>query len=168
MFLTTNPVIAYLTTFLVEAEKAPLDTASLIVLLGLLCTAVTYPPAGALSDVLRRKWAFFWACAFGTIGFSWLLVLVVGGSSEVGEKFWRYPTFPEFFPTRVRSTGANLSHYAGRGLSVGLFPLVALPIGGSVPMALALGVVGPVTGALFSLARRTVRAVGSKPSSREP
>jgi SHS family lactate transporter-like MFS transporter len=58
----------------------------------------------------------------------------------------------EFFPTRIRSAGSNTSYYAGRGIGAGLFPLLALSIGGSVPIALALGVVGPVLAALVALA----------------
>ena len=55
----------------------------------------------------------------------------------------------EFFPTRVRSTGSNLSYYAGRGLGAGVFPLFALTIAGSVP--LALGIVGPILGAVMAV-----------------
>lgn len=173
MFLTTNSMIAYLSTFLIKVEKVSLGTASLIVLLGLVVTAVTYPAGGALSDVLRRKWAFFWSCAFGVIGFAWFLGLVLTKSAHVGADFWTYPTFwalmlcagacggfgilgvwmAEFFPTRVRSTGSSFSYYAGRGLGAGMFPLFAITVaGGSVPLALALGVIGPVAGVLFAAA----------------
>jgi SHS family lactate transporter-like MFS transporter len=185
MFLGTNSMIAYLSTFLIKVEKVGLGTASLIVLIGLVVTAITYPIGGALSDVIRRKWAFFWCSAFGVVGFGWFLVLVLTGSAHVRPDFWAYPTFwalmlcasacggfgvlgvwmAEFFPTRVRSTGSSFSYYAGRGLGAGVFPLFALTIaGGSVPLALALGVVGPIAGALASLAApdhtgRTIRAV---------
>jgi SHS family lactate transporter-like MFS transporter len=172
MFLTTNSMISYLTTFLVKVEKVPLGTASLIVLIGLVCTAVTYPLGGMLSDVIRRKWAFCCTCLFGIIGFAWLLILVLRHSAHVGVQFWSYPTFwalmmcasasggfgilgvwmAEFFPTRIRSSGSNLSYYAGRGLGAGLFPLIALSIAGTIPLALALGIIGPVLGAVFSLA----------------
>lgn len=171
VFITTNSMIAYLSTFLIRVEKVPLGTASLIVLLSLIITTVTYPLAGAISDVLRRKWSFFGASAFGVIGFGWMLGLVTTHSAVVSAHFWTYPTFwalmlcaaggggfgvlgvwmAEFFPTRTRSSGSNLSYYAGRGLGAGLFPLAALAIGGSVPMALALGIVGPLAGAAFSL-----------------
>jgi MFS family permease len=171
MFLTTNSMISYLTTFLVKVEKVPLGRASLIVLFGLLVTAATYPLAGALSDSIGRKWAFFYACLFGVIGFTWFLILVLNGSAHIGVSFWKDQTFwalmmcagagggfgilgvwmAEFFPTRIRSTGSNTSYYAGRGLGAGLFPLVALSIGGTVPIALALGIVGPVAGAIFAL-----------------
>jgi MFS family permease len=171
VFITTNSLIAYMSTFLIRVEKVPLGTASLIVLLSLVITAVTYPLAGTISDFVRRKWSFFWACTFGIIGFAWILGLVVTRSTAVGTHFWTYPTFwalmlcsaagggfgvlgvwmAEFFPTRTRSSGSNLSYYAGRGFGAGLFPLVALAIGGSIPMALALGIVGPAAGALLSL-----------------
>lgn len=185
MFLTTNSMIAYLSTFLIKVEKISLGTASLIVLIALVVTAVTYPVGGALSDVLRRKWAFFWCCSFGVIGFAWFLGLVLTGSAHVGAEFWTYPAFwalmlcagacggfgilgvwmAEFFPTRVRSTGSSFSYYAGRGLGAGVFPLFALTVaGGAVPLALALGVIGPVLGALLSVAApdrtgRTIEAV---------
>jgi SHS family lactate transporter-like MFS transporter len=172
MFLTTNSMISYLTTFLVKVEKVPLGTASLIVLIGLICTAVTYPLGGLLSDLIRRKWAFFFTCLFGITGFAWLLVLVLNHNAHVTVKFWSDPTFwalmlcasasggfgilgvwmAEFFPTRTRSSGSNLSYYAGRGLGAGLFPLVALSIAGTIPLALALGIIGPVLGTMFSLA----------------
>jgi SHS family lactate transporter-like MFS transporter len=172
MFLTTNSMIAYLSTFLIKVEKVPLGTASLIVLFGLIVTSVTYPLAGILSDTIRRKWAFFAACLFGTIGFTWFLVLVVTGNAHVTVHFWAEPTFwaimmcagagggfgvlgvwmAEFFPTRTRSSGSNLSYYAGRGIGAGLFPLAALALAGTVPLALALGIVGPVVGAVFALA----------------
>lgn len=184
MFLTTNSMIAYLSTFLIKVEKVSLGTTSIIVLLVLVCTAITYPLGGALSDVIKRKWAFLWCCAFGVIGFAWFLGLVLTGSAHVGGNFWVYPTFwalmlcagacggfgilgvwmAEFFPTRVRSTGSNLSYYAGRGLGAGVFPLFALTIAGSVPLALALGVVGPIFGTLLALAApdhtgRTIEAI---------
>lgn len=67
----------------------------------------------------------------------------------------------EFFPTRIRAAGSNTSYYAGRGIGAGLFPLAALGLAGSVPMALALGVVGPVLVAVFAFAvpDRTGRAI---------
>jgi SHS family lactate transporter-like MFS transporter len=172
LFLTTNSVISYLTTFLVKVEKVPLGTASLIVLLASIVTAVTYPAAGALSDVVRRRTAVFVASLVGVVGFGWLMLLVVTHNAHVGERFWTDQTFwallacaggaggfgvlgvwmAEFFPTRIRSAGSNTSYYAGRGIGAGLFPLLALSIGGSVPIALALGVVGPVLAALVALA----------------
>ncbi|HJP77734.1 MAG TPA: MFS transporter [Pseudonocardiaceae bacterium] len=172
MFLTTNSMIAYLSSFLVKVEKVPLGTASLIVLFSLVVTAVTYPAAGALSDVIRRRWAFLGSCLFGIVGFAWFLTLVVGKHAHVTTHFWGEPTFwalmmcaaaaggfgilgvwmAEFFPTRIRSTGSNLSYYAGRGLGAGLFPLAALALAGTVPLALAFGIVGPVLGAIFAMA----------------
>ena len=184
MFLTTNSMISYLSTFLIKVEKLSLGTASLIVLLSLVCTAITYPLGGALSDVIRRKWAFFWSCGFGLIGFTWFLVLALRGTAHIGEDFWGYPTFwalmlcasacggfgilgvwmAEFFPTRVRSTGSNTSYYAGRGLGAGVFPLFALAVAGTVPLALALGIIGPIVGVVLALAApdstgRTIQAV---------
>jgi MFS family permease len=172
LFLTTNSLISYLSTFLIKVEKVPLGTASLIVLLGLIVTMITYPVTGIVSDTLRRKWAFFLSSLFGVAGFAWLLTLVLTHSTRIGVDFWAYPTFwalmmcaggsggfgvlgiwmAEFFPTRIRSSGSNLSYYAGRGLGAGLFPLVALSLAGAVPLALALGIVGPVAGAILSLA----------------
>jgi SHS family lactate transporter-like MFS transporter len=172
MFLTTNSMIAYLATFLIKVEKVPLGTASLIVLFGLIVTAITYPLAGILSDRIRRKWAFLSACLFGIIGFTWFLILVVTGNAHVTVRFWGDQTFwalmlcagagggfgilgvwmAEFFPTRTRSSGSNLSYYAGRGLGAGLFPLAALALAGTVPLALALGIVGPVLGAALAMA----------------
>jgi MFS family permease len=172
LFLTTNSLISYLSTFLIKVEKVPLGTASLIVLLGLIVTAITYPVTGMISDFIRRKWAFLASSVFGIVGFAWLLVLVLNHSTRIGPDFWNYPTFwavmmcaggsggfgvlgiwmAEFFPTRIRSSGANLSYYAGRGFGAGLFPLVALSIAGSVPLALAFGIVGPVAGAVLAFA----------------
>ncbi|WP_433555132.1 MFS transporter [Pseudonocardia xinjiangensis] len=172
MFISTNSLISYLTTFLVQVEKVPLGTASLIVLFGLVITAITYPLTGALSDAISRRSAFFVSALVGVVGFGWLLLLVATGSAHVTVHFWTDQTFwavmlcaagsggfgvlgvwmAEFFPTRIRSAGSNTSYYAGRGVGAGLFPLAALSIGGSVPVALALGVVGPVLGALFALA----------------
>lgn len=172
MFLTTNSMIAYLTSFLVKTEKVPLGTASLIVLFSLIVTAITYPAAGALSDAIRRRWAFLATCLFGIVGFAWFLILVLGKHAHVTTHFWGEPTFwalmmcagaaggfgilgvwmAEFFPTRIRSTGSNLSYYAGRGLGAGLFPLAALALAGTVPLALALGIVGPILGAVFAVA----------------
>lgn len=184
MFLTTNSLISYLSTFLIKVEKVPLGTASLIVLLGLICTAVTYPLGGALSDVVRRKWAFFWCSAFGLIGFTWFLVLVLTKNAHIGVDFWNHQTFwalmlcssacggfgvlgvwmAEFFPTRVRSTGSNTSYYAGRGLGAGVFPLFALTVAGTVPLALALGIIGPAIGVALALTApdstgRTIEAI---------
>lgn len=172
MFLTTNSIITYLATFLIKVDKLPLGTASLIVLLGLIVTAVTYPLGGILSDMIRRKWAFCLTSLFGIVGFTWLLVLVLRHAAHIGGHFWVFPAFwavlmcagatggfgilgvwmAEFFPTRTRSSGSNLSYYVGRGIGAGLFPLVALSLAGSIPLALALGIVGPVAGTIFSLA----------------
>jgi SHS family lactate transporter-like MFS transporter len=58
----------------------------------------------------------------------------------------------EFLPTRLRSTGSNFAYYGGRGLGAGVYPLFALDIAGSVAMALALGVAGPVLGGVAALA----------------
>jgi SHS family lactate transporter-like MFS transporter len=181
MFLTTNSLISYLTTYLVKVQGLPLGTASLIVLFSIIINGVTYPIAGALSDVITRKYAFFWCSLVGVVGFGWLLLLVTTGNAHVTMQFWTDQTFwaimlcaggsggfgvlgvwmAEFFPTRIRSAGSNTSYYAGRGIGAGLFPLAALAIGGSVPMALALGVVGPVLGSLFALSvpDRTGRAI---------
>jgi MFS family permease len=183
LFLTTNSVIAYLTTFLVKVQKVPLGTASLIVLLGSIVTAVSYPLAGALSDATKRRSAVFLSSLVGVVGFGWLMLLVSTGTAHVGSRFWADQTFwaimvcaagaggfgvlgvwmAEFFPTRIRSTGSNTSYYAGRALGAGLFPLAALSLGGSVSMALALGVVGPVLGTLVALAipDRTGRAIAA-------
>lgn len=183
MFLTTNSIIAYLTTFLVSVQKLPLGTASIIVLLTSVVTAISYAAAGALSDRVRRAPATFWSSLVGVAGFGWLLVLVVTGHAHVDVGFWDDQTFwaivacaagsggfgvlgvwmAEYFPTRVRAAGSNTSYYAGRGIGAGLFPLVALGIAGSVPMALALGIVGPVLVALFafSVPDRTGRTIES-------
>ncbi|HEY4420221.1 MAG TPA: MFS transporter, partial [Pseudonocardia sp.] len=155
----------------VQVEKVPLGTASVIVLIGLVITAVTYPLTGALSDVIKRRYAFFAASLVGVAGFGWLLLLVATGSAHVSSQFWTDQTFwavllcaagsggfgvlgvwmAEYFPTRIRSAGSNTSYYAGRGIGAGVFPLVALSVAGTVPLALALGLVGPVLAAAFAL-----------------
>ena len=70
----------------------------------------------------------------------------------------------EFFPTRSARPGSNTSYYAGRGLGAGVFPLFALTVAGTVPLALALGIIGPIAGVIFSLAApdrtgRTITAI---------
>jgi MFS family permease len=184
MFLTTNSITAYLSTFLIKVQKLPLGTASLIVLIGLVVTPITYVAGGVLSDIILRKWAFFLCCVFGLIGFTWFLVLVRTGNAHIEPDFWHYQTFwalmfcaaatggfgivgvwmAEFFPTRVRSTGSNASYYAGRGLGAGVYPLFSLSIAGTVPFALALGIIGPLAGVVLSAAApdstgRTIEAV---------
>jgi SHS family lactate transporter-like MFS transporter len=183
VFLTTNSIISYLTTFLVKVEKLPLGTASVITLLASIVTGVSYPLTGALSDIVRRRVAVFCSSLVGVLGFGWLMLLVLNGGAHVTSQFWTDQTFwaimasaagaggfgvlgvwmAEFFPTRIRSTGSNTSYYAGRALGAGLFPLAALSLGGSVPMALALGVVGPVLGAMVALAvpDRTGRVIAA-------
>lgn len=170
MFLTTNSVGAYLSTYLLKVQHLPLATASLIVLLGYVATIVAYSATGALSDLARRKYAFLCSCLFGVVGFAWFLLQVTGHTAHVGHAFWTSPTFwslmmcaaaaggfgvlgvwmSEFYPTRIRSTGSNGSYYVGRGLGAGVYPLFALAIAGSIPMALALGIIGPLAGILFS------------------
>ncbi|MBO0874990.1 MAG: MFS transporter, partial [Pseudonocardia sp.] len=135
IFMSTNTIIAYLSTFLVKVQKVPLGAASLIVLLGSIVTAVSYPLAGALSDVVNRRSAVFLSSLVGVVGFGWLMLLVTTGTAHVGSQFWADQTFwaimvcaggaggfgvlgvwmAEFFPTRIRSTGSNTSYYAGRG-----------------------------------------------------
>lgn len=181
MFLTTNSVGAYLSTYLLTIQKLPLDTVSLVVLIGYIATIIAYTLTGVVSDRLRRKYAFTLASAVGTVGFVWFLGLLTTGSAHVGPDFWAWPTFwalmlcagaaggfgvlgvwmSEFFPTRVRSTGSSASYYVGRGLGAGIFPLFALSLAGTVPFALALGIIGPAAGLLFSLIApdRTGRAI---------
>ena len=171
MFLTTNSVGAYLSTYLLKTQKLPLTTVSLIVLLGYISTIITYSTTGIISDRLRRKYAFTMASIFGTIGFAWFLWLLTTGTAHITAAFWAAPAFwalmmcagaaggfgvlgvwmSEFFPTRIRSTGASASYYVGRGLGAGVFPLFALTIAGAVPFALALGIIGPLAGVLFSV-----------------
>jgi SHS family lactate transporter-like MFS transporter len=181
MFLTTNSVGAYLSTYLLTTQKLSLDTVSLIVLIGYVATIIAYTLTGVISDAVRRKYAFTLASAVGTIGFAWFLWLLVTGSAHVGANFWAWPTFwalmlcagaaggfgvlgvwmSEFFPTRVRATGSSASYYVGRGLGAGIFPLFALSLAGTVPFALALGIIGPVAGLVFSVIApdRTGRAI---------
>jgi SHS family lactate transporter-like MFS transporter len=79
----------------------------------------------------------------------WALMMCAGAAGGFGILgVW----MAEFFPTRIRSTGSNLSYYAGRGLGAGLFPLAALALAGTVPLALAFGIIGPVLGAVFAVA----------------
>lgn len=170
MFLTTNSLTAYLSTYLLKDQHLPLGTASLIVLFGYVCTMTSFAAAGALSDAIRRKYAYLCSCVFGLVGFGWFAVQVVAHLDHVGAGYWESPTFwalmmcagaaggfgvlgvwmSEFFPTRIRASGSNGSYYVGRGLGAGVFPLFALTIAGTVPMALALGIVGPAAGILFS------------------
>lgn len=171
MFLTTNSVGAYLSTYLLKTQKLSLDTASLIVLLGYVSTIITYSATGLISDRIRRKYAFTAACVFGTVGFVWFLSLLTSGQAQVTAAFWTSPGFwalmmcaggaggfgvlgvwmSEFFPTRIRSTGSSASYYVGRGLGAGVFPLFALTLAGTVPFALALGIIGPAAGLIFSV-----------------
>lgn len=171
MFLTTNSVGAYLSTYLLKNQQLPLDTASLIVLLGYVSTIITYSTTGFISDRIHRKYAFTAACVFGTVGFVWFLSLLTSGHAQITGAFWTAPGFwalmmcaggaggfgvlgvwmSEFFPTRIRSTGSSASYYVGRGLGAGVFPLFALTLAGTVPFALALGIIGPVAGVLFSV-----------------
>jgi SHS family lactate transporter-like MFS transporter len=171
MFLTTNSMIVYLSTFLMKVQHLALGRTSLIVLCGYVVTATSYVVTGRFSDRVSRRWAFVSACAFGTIGFAWFLALVASHADHVAAAFWTSPTFwalmmcaaaasgfgvlgvwlSEFLPTRLRSTGSNFAYYGGRGLGAGVYPLFALDIAGSVPMALALGIVGPVLGGVAGL-----------------
>lgn len=171
MFLTTNSVGAYLSTYLLKTQKLSLDTVSLIVLLGYVSTIITYSATGLISDRIRRKYAFTAACVFGTVGFVWFLSLLTSGQAQVTAAFWTSPGFwalmmcaggaggfgvlgvwmSEFFPTRIRSTGSSASYYVGRGLGAGVFPLFALTLAGTVPFALALGIIGPAAGLIFSV-----------------
>jgi|GEM_PF-3556709 len=171
MFLTTNSVGAYLSTYLLKTQHLSLNTVSVIVLLGYVATIAAYTLTGVVSDMIRRKYAFSAACALGVIGFVWFLVLLTHGTAHVGPNFWAWPTFwalmicagaaggfgvlgvwmSEFFPTRIRATGSSASYYVGRGLGAGVFPLFALAIAGTVPFALTLGIIGPTAGLVGSL-----------------
>jgi MFS family permease len=171
MFLTTNSMIVYLSTFLMKVEHLSLGRSSLIVLFGYMVTASSYVITGSLSDRVSRRWAFVAACAFGTVGFAWFLALVAARADHITAAYWAAPAFwalmmcagaasgfgvlgvwlSEFLPTRLRSTGSNFAYYGGRGLGAGVYPLFALDIAGSVPMALALGIAGPVLGGVAAL-----------------
>lgn len=171
MFLTTNSMIVYLSTYLIKVQHLTLGKSSLIVLCGYVVTASSYVITGRFSDRVSRRWAFVAACAFGTVGFAWFLALVVSHSDHISTAYWTSPTFwalmmcagaasgfgvlgvwlSEFLPTRLRATGSNFAYYGGRGLGAGVYPLFALDIAGSVPMALALGIAGPVLGGTAAL-----------------
>ncbi|MEV6902620.1 MFS transporter [Amycolatopsis sp. NPDC051372] len=171
MFLTTNSVGVYLSTYLLKVQHLPLGTASGVVLIGYVFTILAYSATGALSDLVRRKYAFLAACVFGVAGFGWFLGQVLSGTDHVSSSFWGDTTFwalmwsaaacggfgvlgvwmSEYYPTRIRSTGANSSYYVGRGLGAGVYPLFALTLaGGGIPLALALGILGPLAGIVFS------------------
>ncbi|MEE9095171.1 MFS transporter [Pseudarthrobacter phenanthrenivorans] len=171
MFLTTNSVGAYLSTYLLKTQGLSLDNVSVIVLLGYVSTIITYSATGFISDRIHRKYAFTAASVFGTVGFVWFLSLLTSGNAQISSNFWTSPGFwalmmcagaaggfgvlgvwmSEFFPTRIRSTGSSASYYVGRGLGAGVFPLFALTLAGTVPFALALGIIGPVAGVVFSV-----------------
>jgi MFS family permease len=181
MFLTTNSVGVYLSTYLLKSQHLPLGTSSGIVLIGYVFTIAAYSATGALSDVVRRKFAFLAACVFGVAGFAWFGAQVLSGSDHVTGSFWSDSTFwalmwsaaacggfgvlgvwmSEYYPTRIRSTGSNSSYYVGRGLGAGVYPLFALALAGGVPLALALGILGPLAGIVFSTIApdRTGRAI---------
>ncbi|MGO4859542.1 MFS transporter [Arthrobacter sp. 2MCAF14] len=171
MFLTTNSVGAYLSPYLLKTQQLPLDTASLIVLLGYVSTIITYSTTGFISDRIRRKYAFTAACLFGTVGFVWFLSLLTSGQAHITGAFWTAPALwalmmcaggaggfgvlgvwmSEFFPTRIRSTGSSASYYLGRGLGAGVFPRLRTHPRRHRPVRLALGIIGPVAGVLFSV-----------------
>lgn len=171
VFVISYSVISFQSTFLLSEAKVPLNQASLILLLGLICTAVAYVLTGYISDVLNRKMAFFWGSVLGFIGFAFFMVLALTGNVTMGDNFWTAPIFwalmlcnagycsfavmgvwmSEFYPTRIRATGSNVCYYVGRGLGAGLYPLFALQIAGSVTMALAFGLFGAVAALAFTL-----------------
>jgi MFS family permease len=170
-FVVSYSVISFQATFLLSEAKVPLNEASVILLLGLICTGIAYVLTGYISDILNRKKAFFIGSVLGLIGFSFFMALALTGNIKMGDNFWTAPIFwalmlcnagycsfavmgvwmSEFYPTRIRATGSNVCYYVGRGLGAGLYPLFALQIAGSVTMALAFGVFGAVAAIAFTL-----------------
>jgi MFS family permease len=171
VFVISYSVITFQSTFLLSEAGAPLNQASLIMLIGLICTGVAYALTGYISDVLNRKKAFFLGSVLGFIGFSFFMTLALTNNTAIGDNFWTAPIFwalmlcnagycsfavmgiwmSEFYPTRIRATGSNVCYYVGRGLGAGLYPLFALQIAGSVTMALAFGIFGAVAALAFTL-----------------
>lgn len=171
VFIISYQTITYQSTFLLKEANVPLNQTSVIVLIGLIFTAIAYILIGHISDLLNRKWAFFWGAVIGLIGFSSFSFLALTGNIAIGANFWASPMFwslmlcnagyagfavlgvwmSEFYPTRIRATGSNVCYYVGRGLGAGVFPLIALKIGGSVTMALSLGIIGAVGSLAFAL-----------------
>ncbi|WP_406430787.1 MFS transporter [Streptomyces sp. NBC_00631] len=182
-FVASNAIGAYLSTYLLKGQHLPFGRVTVIVLIGYVATILAYTATGWASDVVSRRRAYLWASVVGTVGFAWFLVLVTSGSDHVSTRFWADQTFwalvvcaagfggfgvmgvwmSEMFPTRLRATGSNSTYYIGRGLGAGVFPLAALGLAGTVPLALGLGVIGPALGLVLSLTApdRTGRAIQS-------
>jgi MFS family permease len=171
VFVVSYSVISFQSTFLLSEAKVPLNQASVILLLGLVCTGIAYVLTGYISDILNRKKAFFLGSVLGFIGFAFFMVLALTGNVTIGDNFWTAPIFwalmlcnagycsfavmgiwmSEFYPTRIRATGSNVCYYVGRGLGAGAYPLFALQIAGSVTMALAFGLFGAIAALAFTL-----------------
>jgi SHS family lactate transporter-like MFS transporter len=190
VIMTANFMISYSIgtfgpTFLLNVAKVPLGDVAEILFFGFFVTIASYLGFSALSDVIRRKWAFFVSNLVGAVGFSAYLYLMLSNNTYIGTNFWTSPMFwamsivqgsfggaaivgvwmSEFYPTRVRSTGSNTAYYTGRGLGAGVYPLVALGLaGGSVAYALGLGIVGAVVALSVSIVApdrtgREIRAI---------
>lgn len=172
MFMYSYSLGTYTSTFLLTIAGATLPVATAILFIGLVVELGVQVLFGALSDFLGRKWAFALGTFIGVIGIAFYTVLVITGKTSVSSSFLSSPMFwaiticmggygglgilgvwmSEFFPTRVRSTGSNVSYYAGRGLGAGVYPLFALRLaGGSVAYALALGSIGAVGALVVSV-----------------
>ncbi|ADI10492.1 sugar transporter, putative [Streptomyces bingchenggensis BCW-1] len=182
-FVASNAIGAYLSTYLLKGQHLPFGRATVIVLIGYVATILAYTLTGYASDLVSRRRAYLWAGVVGTVGFTWFLTLAATGADHVGVRFWADQTFwalmlcaagfggfgvmgvwmSELFPTRLRATGSNSTYYIGRGLGAGVFPLAALGLAGTVPLALGLGVIGPALGLLLSFTApdRTGRTIQS-------
>ena len=141
MALSNYVLIAYLPTFLVNANYLPLRDAHTINLIALLLLTLLIPIMGLLSDLIGRKPVFLGGLCFLLIGIFPVFWLLQQGSwwpALLGEVILSLVLAPlngtvptilaEMFPTTVRASGTSIGYNLGQALFGGTVPLIALTL----------------------------------------
>ncbi len=141
MALSNYILVAYLPTYLVNADYLPLRDAHAINLIALLLLTVLIPLMGLLSDLIGRKPVFLGGlCALLISIFPvfWLLQQGSWWPALLGEVILGLVLAPlngtvptilaEMFPTSVRASGTSIGYNLGQALFGGTVPLIALTL----------------------------------------
>ncbi|GGI76042.1 MFS transporter [Legionella impletisoli] len=141
MALSNYILIAYVTTFLVQAKAFIFHEALFINFFALLMLTLLIPMMGLLSDFIGRKPIFIFGLFGLLIAIFPIFFLLIKGTwssvliAELLLSFFLAPinaTVPtiiaEMFPTYVRASGSSIGYNIGQALFGGTLPLVALSL----------------------------------------
>lgn len=168
IFYLNYSLLLYQPTLLLKVHHLRPAQLTDVLLLGYLTLFVGCLTAGAVADARGRREA---SAALAAVGLAGYVVYLATWREPYPGSFWAWPPFwsllgvnfgngaigvlgvwlGELYPTRLRATAENVVYYVGRGVGASVLPLLAIRLsGGSVGLALGLGVVGAALAAAVS------------------